>query len=340
MNIEDLVQSFQEILPQEDCWPVVTLIPGRLHLSKSSEDQPAIFLEGDRASFGVIPAYEILQHSDEIVAMPSGERISALRVMAGADASAVRPLAHIVYEMWWELSHLPEVRNDVLLQKVEWLFSVLGPELSFISEERQIGLVGELLFLRRLLLRCHQRGRSGTDAVSAWHASAKRDFYMPGVAVEVKTTAHVARLHHIASLDQLASQEHGERVYLFSVGIRRDSTAPKKLIHFIKDVEALLEGDGSHGEAVVLFRKKLASIGISDSNRESFTQAPGFLAPHLPPHLFDVSSLRVLTVADFVNQRIPETVRSLSYTLEVIGPPVSETDMVLDRMLDGVLTPG
>jgi hypothetical protein len=207
------------------------------------------------------------------------------------------------------------------------------------APEKQTGLVGELLFLRRLVHRCHALGHSCVKAIDAWTGaeSGKRDFFGVDIAVEVKTTGHVVRLHHIASLDQLLPHTGNERVFLFSVGIRRDLSAPKKLTSYVSDIESLLvdESGSPNCAAIEQFRKKLGKCGFVWADADLYERQEGFLAPHLPPELYTTEDLHPLTVNDFVNGAPPDTVRSISYALEVSASPltVEEFTSVCDRML-------
>lgn len=70
-----------------------------------------------------------------------------------------------------------------------------------LSEEQEIGLIGELLLLVALV----GSGVAPDDAVTAWFgpAGGEHDFRLPEVDVEVKTTRSDRRAHWISSLTQL-----------------------------------------------------------------------------------------------------------------------------------------
>lgn len=318
---------------------MVEVVPGRLHLTRAEDGLFALFLEGDKPSFGALPAIAAVQHSDDVIALPAGRKFSALRLIGGDQANGNRVLAHVAYEISWRLQSDPKPRNDELIRAVGWLLILLGTDASSMSPERQKGLVGECMFLRMLLLRAQELGVPCMTALGAWtgYDNAKRDFYARGVAVEAKTTASASRLHQISSMDQLAPQEPGEAVYLFSVGIRQDRTAPRKVTNYVADVEALLVDPQGVREnvAVELFRRQLLAYGFDWAQQDIYERMDGFLAPHLYPALFRESELRRLTVDDFLGKRIPETVRSIAYSLEVVAPAMSaiEVNQVLDKVL-------
>ena len=340
IGIEEIVDGFQRIAPAKgNRWNVVELVPSRLYLTRAEDGLFALFLEGGKTSFGPLPAIAAVQHSDEVIALPAGRKFSALRLAGNDQPNGNRVLAHIAYEVSWRLQTQPGSANDELIRAIGWLLILLGPDASGMAAERQKGLIGECMFLRMLLLRGHEQGISNLKSLSVWtgQENAKRDFYSSGIAVEAKTTGSVTRLHQIGSLDQLAPQAPDEEVYLFSVGIRQDPTAPRKITHYVGDVEALLVD--AHGRpdksALEHFRSQVRAYGFDWAHKDIYERMDGFLAPHLPPALFREAELRRLKVEDFVGGRVPETVRSIAYSLEVMAPALvgSEFSRVLDRLL-------
>lgn len=85
---------------------------------------------------------------------------------------------------------------------------------SLMSEERQVGLWGELWVLERLMIKL------GHNAVSAWTGPARElhDFRVGNQEFEVKTTRGQRRVHMINGLDQLTPSP-GHALYLVSIRI-------------------------------------------------------------------------------------------------------------------------
>lgn len=71
---------------------------------------------------------------------------------------------------------------------------------SVLSRERQVGLIGELLLLRRIA-----NANSWRFALDAWHSTARaeHDFCLEHCDIEVKSTTSDRRVHTIGSIDQL-----------------------------------------------------------------------------------------------------------------------------------------
>jgi hypothetical protein len=107
--------------------------------------------------------------------------------------------------------------------------------------------------------------------------------------------------------------------------------------HYVADVEALLvDAAGIPDEnALEHFRRQLRAYGFDWSHKDIYERTDGFLAPHLSPALFRETELGRLKLEHFARGRIPETVRSIAYSLEVMAPALSasESNRVLDLLL-------
>jgi len=100
-------------------------------------------------------------------------------------------------------------------------FSDLLEEKPILSMERQIGLIGELLFLEHLV------ERSGIDMLDSWLGpmGEPHDFRLRMREFEVKTTINPRRVHTINGLDQLAPSE-GCSLHLVSVMLGPSGAGP------------------------------------------------------------------------------------------------------------------
>lgn len=113
------------------------------------------------------------------------------------------------------------VAERVLVEKIQPLeaitlelqcFTDLVEPRSFLGIERQIGLLGELVFLQYLLL------KEGSDALDTWLGpmGEPHDFRVKNREFEVKTTVATHRIHTIHGPEQLVPSE-GCTLYLMSV---------------------------------------------------------------------------------------------------------------------------
>ena len=205
------------------------------------------------------------------------------------------------------------------------------------STERQRGLVAECLLLLELLGRGRERGVAPEGVINKW-VLGRRDFAGNGIAIEVKATASATRRHHISSLSQLEVDSDSEKVFIYSVGLRHDPSTQKYLPDYIDAVESELVTSGGEPlpTAIEAFEDKLISYGYDPSHRGLYTSSDGILqSPLLPPRLFRVEDIDRLTISNFKNNRLPASVVSVSYELDISSPPLSINDKheILDSMI-------
>jgi len=255
-----------------------------------------------------------------------------LRIVAPAKAQGNRAVAYVAYEACRLLEESPTLPNEDLLRRLIWMLVLLEDDTIILSPERQRGLVGELQLLARLVRRAKAQDRSALVALERWQGpfSAKRDFSAPGIAVEVKTTSDDNRIHMISSLNQLDPQDASEEVFVYSIGVRHDYSAPRRLKHFVSDIDVLLvdsEMDEFHG--------RLSGYGYDLSRPELYDAEPGIAPFHLGPCFFAEAGLVRLREESFVGGRPPVPVLTISYRLMMTGEPLPAfaEDALLDRLL-------
>jgi hypothetical protein len=342
LSIETIAEAFDGLSPASGrCWQAHPLVSERLFLSRGEHGEHALFLTGDRASFGTLPPVPGVDHASDIVALPEGSPLAALRLMSRDPVNGPRVMGHIAYELASRLLTAPTTSNEALLAASGWVLVLLGDiDREPLSRERQIGLVGECIFLRMVLRRALEIGIPPSDAVARWtgHGRALRDFVARGLAVEVKTTTATTRRHEIGSLEQLDPQGPNEDVFVFSVGLRRDISAPRKLSHYVEDARQLLvTPDGKPDLAAQsAFTLRLELYGYQDQDRERYDQEPGYLPrAQLPGAFFTEADLERLRLQSFVGGALPAMVTDIRYTLEITAEPLDavSAQAVLDRLL-------
>jgi hypothetical protein len=339
-SIEDIAHTFEQLPPAAgEKWTVETLVPGRLHLSRGEKGDFAILIEGGMPSFGPLPSWRGITHSNDVVSVPGEKRLSVLRLSSPDLIYGNRITAHIAYELLRRLTVKDGVTNEQLVGGIAWILAILGEPETLLSAEKQYGLVGECILLRRLLTLANLQQISPVEVLHRWtgHGQALRDFAAAGIAIEAKTTSATSRLHHFGSIDQLDPQSAGEEVYLFSVGLQRDPSAPKKLPDFIEDVRSrLITHSGEpDAEARSLFGSQLSEYGYDSSREPLYRGLPGFLPPHLPPALFPETRLERVRKTSFQGGQLPRMVVNVGYTLDVNCEPETPaaTEATLSKFL-------
>ena len=111
------------------------------------------------------------------------------------------------------------------------VFKELLKEKPLLGQEKQTGLLGELLFLERII------ELKGENAIHAWGGpyDEPHDFRLDNLEFEVKSTLTTKRVHTIHGVGQLVPNE-GCELYLFSVmlgpaGGSKGFTLPEKADH-------------------------------------------------------------------------------------------------------------
>ena len=338
-SIEEIARAFGGLrLAAGQRWNVYPLREGRVYLSRDHGGNFSLFLVGTEESFGVLPRIAGVEYSDSIRAVPGDQVLHALRLTSDSQTFGNRVMAHVAYELEQRIERNPSITNEALISDVRWILELLGDRESFLSDEQQKGLLGELVFLRRLLVMAYQFGVPASSAVSRWHGydRAKRDFSGPGVAVEVKVTSSDSRVHRVGSLAQLEPQGN-EEVFVFSLGVKLDSSAPRKLPDYVADVfELLLLADGRpDGDLRRKFFDDLSLYGYDASRESLYRASPGFLNFHIAPKLFREHELDRLRLSSFKNDVLPSMVLDVSYKLEIRSEELEPTEeqFVLRRLL-------
>lgn len=133
------------------------------------------------------------------------------------------------------------------------------------SEERQQGLYGELLFLNECM------NSQGLAAVSHWSGSEDEthDFYFGSHAVEVKTTS--AQSPYFASISSEYQLDNGDvpgKLFLRFYALRRSHSGGEKLPERVAAIRSSLCDDVS---VLQKFNEKLKNYGYFDEAADSYT---------------------------------------------------------------------
>jgi hypothetical protein len=188
-------------------------------------------------------------------------------------------------------------------------FSDLLEEKVLLGIERQLGLLGELIFLERLV------GKGGVGALDSWLGplGEPHDFRFQASEFELKTTVSPHRIHTIHGTEQLVPSK-GCSLYLVSVLLgpagagngfslankvaqlsRECSQVPGRLSQFTAAVEAcgFRDTDRGYYTRQFLLRRPMGLVLVDESfpaiTRPTIESALGFLAPRIESLQYDVS---------------------------------------------------
>lgn len=136
---------------------------------------------------------------------------------------------------------------------------------SLLSRSDQIGLFGELWFLRVWLL--PHAGLAA--AIDRWRGptGSRHDFEWPGRSMEVKaTTSTRGTIHRINGVDQLQPPDGGD-LHLFSIRLREEAGSSNTLPGLVRAISQELQTDA---DAADRFETTLTRSGYSPLHAEEY----------------------------------------------------------------------
>lgn len=315
-----------------------TVVPNRVHLARGPHDTIELFLEGENVSFGAAAIGRSLEWG-RFHDLNSGRDLSAVVLRIQEGATAVRLMAHIAYEAAKILERQSATPNSELLEQlnpfIAWVI-----QRTLLTTQQQMGLTGELLLLTELLNFVEQQAppadkRLVLEAWKGWD-SASRDFTGDGVAVEVKSTGEDTRRHTVHPIEQVLAdpQRPGERVYVYSVGLRPDRSSSFRLLTAYRRAASCLTGD-----ALQTFNDQLRHYGGSGFDPRlsaAYDLEIGFTLTHHGA-LFRTDNVPdLLRPESFVGGAPPSRAKRIRYQLVVEGLPVcraAERDVVFLNLI-------
>jgi hypothetical protein len=194
-------------------------------------------------------------------------------------------------------------------------WSALIRQKSLLSLEKQVGLMGELLFLKRLA-----RTIGWKAAVQSWRGpdAQEHDFTLNLIDIEVKTTLAERRLHQIASVTQLLPKLNRPLV-LVSIQLTPSSGKHSlSLSHMVAFVLATASTEAP--DSVEPLRDQLNRIGWSDDDAPTYDQRHQLRTALLAiPVDGSCPAIVPATLSAALDASITPRIERLSYVIDVDG---------------------
>ena len=222
----------------------------------------------------------------------------------------------LLYESFYRL--VGQISNAVLegaaphnaLQDSLALWEALLAQASILSDERQSGLFGELVFLERLL----QAGVG--DAVSTWVGPDKQahDFRWKDKEFEVKTTTAGVRIHTINGIGQL-SPSFGCGLFLVSLQTTDAGSGGRSLPELVDHLRTAV------GSAQLKsFEGRLQASGYLDRDSARYGRRRKLRRPMMIIPVQDgVPRLVDDAMASIPDRFVPARIRGVTYDIDVTG---------------------
>ncbi len=197
-----------------------------------------------------------------------------------------------------------------------------------------LGLVGELLVMKELLVALGDRRATVSDPTAVWQGwrQQARDFVLGSTSIEVKTTGLNVSRHTISGFDQVEPRTldggRTESLFVASIGLRRASVSgPLSIASLADQIIELLRGTADHAEAQKKFVDRLAQYGPEGfqgykhpdmRDQESYAQS---FTTTFVARVYDMAdeNIRIVRRADLAREFpfvLPHGVR---YTMELPG---------------------
>ena len=303
------------------------LVPNRLHLSRGSDSEFELFIEGERESFGeqmIGSLFSWGNYHD----LNSSRNLSALVISADNRSGHSRLLAHVAYESERILLENPLIDNESLLLEISPFLSLIVQS-QVMSVPKQMGLTAELILMEQLLYFASEKEIHHSRVLNTWkgYDSADRDYYSNAIAIEVKASGSRNRVHMISSIEQLLLSEEPkeERLFVYSIGLSSDTSRGYKLVTQIDNVERILD-PALHDD----FYDHLASYcgeGYHRDLRDRYNLEPGFTISPSPGLIAIDDNVEILRYTSFVSGTLPRDVDSVNYKARFNDPDFTRSEI-------------
>ena len=243
------------------------------------------------------------------------ERISLDQKSYVRIVTRVRPLYREFYLLLTEIADSVQIDQESLEVAVNsrlesW--KELLRAISVLSDDTQLGLLGELWVLLRLI---HAHGPS---AVESWTGPAgePHDFRYGNFDLEVKSTRNRHRAHVINGLEQLQASE-GLGLYLLSLQFEPANT--EDAITLPQQVDVIRSALGTHPQVQSLFdRRLLEGCGYRAADEQRYTSKYRFRSkPMIVAINNDCPKLTKQSVFQVAGKEAQRRISDVHYTLNV-----------------------
>jgi hypothetical protein len=232
--------------------------PYDLYLGIDVQETPVLMLLSS-TSVEHIPRLKALEVSQNL------RQDGKFAILISLTASELlHPFSYVCEDIIESLRQFTSPKGEALflLNRLEKWRRLLETTKKGLSQPQLLGLIGELLFLEKLI-----PAQGATAAVESWlgPTGAPQDFQSGGRIFEIKTCAIGAHVVIISSLEQLHTGSTPTNLIVFSIGScakdQPGSSTTNSLVVRIR--EALSETSASSG-----FELKLAELGYDEHQPE------------------------------------------------------------------------
>lgn len=225
------------------------VIPRVLGIARTFDDSFELFVVGERVHPRTSIVRRHLEYGRWEVA-GTGERFEASRLVLPPAPHFLAVATMIAVELPRAGLGTERALQDVM-DDVEPIIE-MALRRGALAESHQVGLLGELLCLEVMLDSVLRNPELRMSVLDMWHGHRQglRDFRIGGVAIEVKTTQHVASSHKISGLHQVEPTEVDgiveHALFMLSVGLAASEHDGQTLPEVVQRIVDRLADPATH----------------------------------------------------------------------------------------------
>lgn len=204
---------------------------------------------------------------------------------------------------------------------------------SVLTEDQQLGLLGELLLLTALFR------KHGSAAVDAWigtdqNGPLRHDFRIGATDIEVKATKGSVRRHFIHGLEQLVPAL-GHDLYVLSLRLEdAGMIAGVSLVDLVRELRMACDKNSRHRYA---FEAKLASRQYDDNDAHLYRKRVVLAdQPRLIPVNDSMPRITTATIKQSIGADLASRIDEVAYRLNLEGMGEAEGSPAYEAVLPGL----
>ena len=197
-------------------------------------------------------------------------------------------------------------------------------KLNVLSEENQMGLFGELYFIKNNLMRIINLPK----IIDCWHGPEKshQDFSFKNGNIEVKTTVRKEHKKVYINSEKQLDNSGLPNLYLYCISLNSDKNNGDSLFDIVQDVRLELE---TNYQVLNLFNDKLNKLGFTDEHSK-----------HYKTHKFIYKKEYLFRIEDEFPRIVdlPEGVGSVKYSLVISSCLTYKKEIIpsLERLINEI----
>jgi hypothetical protein len=221
----------------------------------------------------------------------------------------------------------PEILGSVKTAIAKWRnFWAVSSE-SILSEENQIGLLGELIVLEQLYL------KGIKEAFKYWvgYKGREIDFEFPNVLLEVKASKSNSRTHRVNGLNQLSDRQK-TNLYIVSILADNIDTRYQTSVNLkVNDLEAIIYK--MDPDKIDHFFKAISLVGYTPIHAEKYTK---FYINLDEIQAYLVTSSFPRLTSNMIASQMSNRVSRVSYNITLEGLPHISIKNILKEVSDKI----